>query len=97
MGKKSKGYKRRTRRLRKHVRRRGLPPISKAIQELDLGSRVTIVVDPSVPKGQPHRRYHGKVGVVAERRGGAYVVEVSDGNSIKRIISRPEHLKVVSA
>lgn len=97
MGKKSKGYKRRTRKLRKHIRERGLLPISKAIQELDAGLRVAIVVDPSVPKGQPHRRYHGKVGIVTEKRGRAYVVEVSDGDSIKRIISRPEHLKVVGA
>ena len=97
MGKKSKGYRMRTRGLAKHVRERGLPPVSRAIQELGLGSNVTIVIDPSVVKGQPHRRYQGKVGVVAERRGRAYVVEVSDRGSIKRIISRPEHLRVVGA
>jgi len=97
MGKKSKGYRRRTRGLGKHVRERGLPHVSRVIQEFSPGSKVTIVIDPSVVKGQPHRRYHGKVGVVAERRGRAYVVEVSEGGTIKKIISRPEHLRVVGA
>lgn len=97
MGKKSKGYKRQTRGLGKRVRERGLPPVSRVIQEFSPGSKVTIHIDPSVVKGQPHRRFHGKVGVVAERRGRAYVVEVSEGGSIKKVISRPEHLRVVGA
>lgn len=79
------------------MRERGLPPVSRVIQEFSLGSKVTIVIDPSVVKGQPHRRYHGKVGVVADRRGRAYVVEVSEGGTIKKIITRPEHLRVVGA
>lgn len=79
------------------MRERGLPPVSRVIREFIPGSKVTIIIDPSVVKGQPHRRYHGKVGVVAERRGRGYVVEVSEGSSIKKIISRPEHLRVVGA
>ncbi|MBA7624536.1 hypothetical protein ES703_31945 [subsurface metagenome] len=57
--------------------------------------KVTIILDPSVVKGQPHPRYHGRVGVVKERRGRAYVVEIRDGGSIKKVISRPEHLRSV--
>lgn len=96
MARRSKGLKSKSRRkLTKHPRQRGLPPVSRATQELCGGTKVTIFIDPSVPKGQPHPRYHGRVGVVRERRGGAYVVDVRDGGSTKKVISRPEHLRVV--
>lgn len=96
MVKRSKGYRSKTRgKLSKRARERGLPPVSRVIQDFSPGSRVAIVLDPSVVKGQPHSRYHGMTGVISERRGRAYIVEVQDGGLIKRIISRPEHLKVV--
>ena len=96
MAKRSKGLRSKSRRkLTKHPRKRGLYPVSKVIQELPLGTKVAIILDPSSVKGQPHPRYHGRVGVVRERRGRAYVLEVRDGGSTKRIISRPEHLRMV--
>ena len=96
MAKRSKGYRSKSRgKLTKHVRERGLSPVSRVIQEFGPGVKVTIILDPSVVKGQPHPRYHGRVGVVKERRGRAYVVEIRDGGSIKKVISRPEHLRSV--
>ncbi len=98
MVKRSKGYRSATRmKFTKHVRERGAIPVSRVIQDLKPGAKVMVTIDSSVVKGQPHSRYHGKVGVVAERRGRAYVVEVRDGGSTKKIISRPEHLRVVGA
>jgi len=96
MARRSKGLRSKSRRkLTKHPRQRGLPPVSKAVQELPVGTRVAIFIDPSVAKGQPHPRYHGRVGVVQEQRGGAYVVEIRDGGSTKKVISRPEHLRMM--
>jgi large subunit ribosomal protein L21e len=60
-----------------------------------MGARVAIFIDPSVHRGQPHHRYHGRVGLITEKRGRAYVVEIKDGGKIKKIIASPEHLKVV--
>ena len=96
MAKRSKGYRSKSRgKLTKHVRERGLSPVSRVIQEFAPSVKVTIILDPSVVKGQPHPRYHGRIGVVKERRGGAYVVEIRDGGAIKKVISRPEHLRAV--
>jgi len=81
----------------KHAREHGAIHVTRVIQDLKLGAKVVVMVDSSTMKGQPHARYHGRVGVVAERRGRAYVVNVKDGGTIKKIISRPEHLKVVAA
>jgi large subunit ribosomal protein L21e len=41
----------------------------------------------------PHRRYHGRVGTVLNKRGRCYVVSVSQGDALREIIVRPEHLE----
>ncbi len=54
---------------------------------------MVVKIDPSVHKGMPHRRYHGRIGIVANKRGRAYVVNVTQGKAVKELIVRPEHLK----
>ncbi len=77
------------------MRERGPPPASRIIQDIKPGTKVIILIDPSIVKGQPHSRYHGRTGTVTEQRGRAYVIEIQEGRVIKSIISRPEHLRVV--
>jgi large subunit ribosomal protein L21e len=94
MVRKSKGTNFRTRRIfSKHPRKRGLPSLSRTLTEYEINSRVNVVIEPSVQKGRPHRRFHGKTGIILEKRGQAYIVDVTDGNARKKIIARPEHLK----
>ncbi len=97
MGRKSKGYRAKTRSLlKKKPRERGKTGLSKILHEYKPGEKVVIKLDPSVHKGMPHRRYQGNTGVIANKRGRAYVVNVTQGNAIKEIIVRPEHLKPIS-
>ncbi|MFX0182818.1 MAG: 50S ribosomal protein L21e [Candidatus Hodarchaeota archaeon] len=94
MVKKSKGTNFRTRRIfSKHPRKRGLPSLSRTLAEYKVDARVNIAIEPSVQKGRPHRRFHGKTGIILEKRGQAYLIEVTDGNARKKVIARPEHLK----
>jgi len=96
MARRSRGIRSKTRQiLRRKPRERGLSPITRALQEFERGDKVSIVIDPSIHKGMPHRRYHGKTGDVEEKRGDAYLVKVKNGNAIKNIIVRPEHLRRV--
>lgn len=96
MGRKAKGYRARTRSLlRKKPRERGKIGLSKVLHEYKPGEKVVINLDPSVHKGMPHRRYHGRTGVITVKRGRAYVIEVTQGDATKEIIARPEHLKPV--
>jgi large subunit ribosomal protein L21e len=91
---KSQGYRAGTRRLlRKEPRERGKLRLSKLLHEYQPGSRVVVKIDPSVQKGMPHKRYHGKVGTVVNRRGRSYIVDVTQGDAVKEIIVRPEHLE----
>ena len=90
----SKGYYAGTRSLlKKATRDKGKPKISKILQEYKPGSQVIIKMDSSVQKSMPHKRFHGKIGIVMDKRGRGYVVSVPQGNSIKEIIVRSEHLE----
>jgi large subunit ribosomal protein L21e len=92
--KKSSGYRRGTRSLaKKPTREKGKPNIGKLLVEHEVGSRVIIKIDSSVQKSIPHRRFHGKIGTVLDKRGRGYVVRVPQGESVKEIVVRSEHLE----
>ena len=91
---KSQGYRHRTcQLLRKKAREKGKLGLSRILRIYQPDERVLIKLDPSTHKGMPHRRYHGKIGIVENKRGQAYVVNVTQGKAIKTIIVRPEHLQ----
>lgn len=95
--KRSVGYRSRTRKLlSKRPREKGLSPLSKIMYPYKENDKVAIVIDPSMHKGMPHRRYHGKVGVLVGKRGKAYVVKVNLGEKEKTLIIRPQHLKPIN-
>ncbi len=89
----SRGERRKTRyKLKKSIRERGLLPITRHVREFDMGQSVHINIEPSIHKGMPNPRFHGKTGKIVGKRGRAYIVEVTDGNARKEVISRPVHL-----
>ncbi len=94
MGRRAKGFRHKTRSLlTKKPRERGKTGLTKILHEYMAGEKVVVKVDPSVHKGMPHRRYQGKVGVIAQKKGRSYVVNVTQGEAEKEIIVRPEHLE----
>ncbi|MCX6673410.1 MAG: 50S ribosomal protein L21e [Methanothrix sp.] len=78
--------------LSRTVRARGISPVVRAIQEFETGAMVHVIIDPSIHKGMPHPRFHGKTGEVVGKRGRAFVLRVTDGNATKTLITLPEHL-----
>jgi large subunit ribosomal protein L21e len=94
MVKKSRGFRSGTRKkLIQKVTYR--PPVTKFLREFKEGQSVVIKPEPSSHRGMPFHRFKGKVGKVIGRRGWSYIVEVIDGNKVKKIISRPEHLEAI--
>jgi large subunit ribosomal protein L21e len=90
----SKGYRSRTRTLfRKKAREKGKVGLSRLLKTYNPGDKVKIKIDSSVHKGMPHRRYHGRVGIVKARRGRSYVIEVAEGRQTRTLIARPEHIE----
>jgi large subunit ribosomal protein L21e len=87
------GMRKKTRdKLSKSVRARGISPVVRAIQEFEPGAKVHVLIDPSKHKGMPHPRFHGRTGEVVGKRGRAFVLKVTDGDSTKTLITLPEHL-----
>ena len=78
--------------LSRTVRARGKSSVVRAIQEFETGAMVHVIIDPSIHKGMPHPRFHGKTGEVIGKRGRAFVLKVTDGNATKTLITLPEHL-----
>jgi large subunit ribosomal protein L21e len=91
---KSKGPRAKTRHLFSKKRLRGL---SYLLQEYKEGDRVVIICYPREHKGMPHKRFHGKIGVIRKLTRRAALVEVPIGESIKRIYARLEHLQPVKS
>ena len=90
----SKGYATGSRGvLSKPLREKGKPKLTKFLYEYEPGASVIIKIDSSQQKAMPHRRFHGKIGKVVIKRGRAYVVKVAQGNSMREIIVRTEHLE----
>ena len=90
----SKGYCAGTRSLMtKGPRERGKPKLTKFLYEYETGANVIIKIDSAQQKSLPHRRFHGKIGKVIDKRGRGYVVSVAQGNSQREIIVRTEHLE----
>ena len=92
--KRSKGIRNKNRTLlRRKPRDRGKNPLGRIMIPYTQGQMVTISINPSIQKGMPHRRYHGRVGIISEKRGRAYVIQITTGKVPRQIIARPEHIQ----
>jgi len=89
----SKGFRYKSRRLLTKPRgsRQGPNP-EIYLQDFQLGEKVAIKTNPSVHKGAPHRRYHGKIGEIVGKQGRAYLVKVRLGDKFKTLTILPDHL-----
>lgn len=63
------------------------------MREYKPDSKVVILIDPSEVKGMPHRRFHGRIGVVKEVRRRSLVLKVQVGGKIKEVVTRLNHVK----
>jgi len=80
---------------KQRVREKGKISLSRYFQKLEKGQKVAIKPNATLPVSVP-KRFQGKIGIVDERRGRAYVIKIKDGNLPKKLILRPIHLlKVV--
>lgn len=97
MAVRSKGTRSKTRhKLSRHPRERGNPPPSHSLRDYPPGTKVAVTINPAVQKGMPHPRFQGLTGSVVERRGDAFIIALYAGNKLKTIISRPEHLRLIT-
>lgn len=70
-----------------------MDPLTSLLIKYEVGDLVDIKINPSVHKGMPHRRFHGKTGKIVATRGKAFVIEVFDKNKKKSVITTRNHFK----
>jgi len=63
------------------------------MKEYNVNDKVVIKINPSIVKGMPHRRYHGKVGIVEKVMKRSLLVNIKVGDKTKKVIARLEHVK----
>jgi ribosomal protein L21E len=69
--------------------------VAQFVSTFNVGDQV--IIDPKTnPKGMPHLRYANRHGIVVDRRGKSYIVEVKDFKKKKQLIVGPVHLKLAS-
>lgn len=88
------GFRRNTRhKLQKPVRKKGKISQKRFFQKLEPGDKVKLTAEPAYQKGMYFPRYHGKIGVVKDKKGECYNVAVKDHDKDKQLIVHPVHLK----
>ncbi len=92
MVKSSKGaFSKRTRKLKG----KGVASVAQLVREFKVGDKV-IIAPKARHRGLPHLRYSNRHGIIREKRGKSYVVEVGDFNTKKSVIVGPVHLRLSS-
>ena len=86
----SHGFKHKSRSVMTKKAPRG---VSFLLREYTVGDRALVQIDSSQHKGLPHRRYHGKVGLVTEVGRRHVVLDVKLGEKSKTLITRLDHIK----
>ena len=75
------------------MRKRAPRGVSFLLREYRVGQRALVIIDPRQHKGLPHRRYHGKVGVITWIGRRAITMDVRLGEKTKTLITRLDHIK----
>ena len=87
-------HKRSRKRLKLDIKERGKVDIKKALQSFEVGDKVIVDPDSRVQRNLPQRSFFGSVGVIIQKKGKAYTVEVKQqGSRLKRIDLLPVHIK----
>jgi len=79
---------------RKPIKTRGKLKLSRYFQTFDKGARVAVVEESAVQFSFP-LRLQGLTGIVLERRGKSYLVQIKDKNKEKQFLIEPIHLKKI--
>ena len=90
------GFRRKTRyKLKQSVSNKGKLPVTKFLQEFNIGDRVVLKAEPSYQGGMFFLRFQGRVGEVVKKQGNCYLVAIKDGKKAKECLTHPVHLQRV--
>ncbi len=81
---------------KKEIRERGKISFSRAFQDFKPGDSVSVVIEKAKPLSFP-KRIQGRCGVIEEKRGRFFIVNLNDSGKEKKFIIDPLHLKKINS
>lgn len=78
----------------KRLQTNGRPGMGRIFKEFSEGDSVAVVKEPSVDSRFPFR-LQGSTGVVVDRRGKSYMIEINTQGKKKKFIIEPAHLRKI--
>ena len=94
MAKRIGGFRRKTRaKFSKNIASKGKISLTKFLQEFKKDDKIVLKAEPAYQKGMYFPRYHGRTGVVEDKQGECYKVNINDKGKAKTLIVHPVHLK----
>ncbi|HII82528.1 MAG: 50S ribosomal protein L21e [Candidatus Thermoplasmatota archaeon] len=79
--------------LTKKIKQRGMPKVNSLLKKFEIGETVAVVIDPAIQKGMPFHNFQGRTGKITGMQGNCYILKIKIGNTERKIISAPVHLK----
>lgn len=80
---------------RKRIGEKGKISFTRYFQTFKAGDNVALIRDVSFKRSFSDRM-HGRTGIIMEKRGAGYVIEVTEGGMNKQFMVKPIHLKKLS-
>ena len=77
---------------RKNIRERGKIKFSRAFQDIKEGDSVSVIREEAAQPRFP-KTLQGRTGIVGEKRGRSFIINIKDLNKEKKFIINPIHLK----
>ncbi len=75
------------------LRGKGKVSVAKSVRTFNVGDKV-IITPKAIRAGMPHLRYANRHGIIKEKRGRSYLVEVGDMKATKTLVVGPVHLEL---
>ena len=82
--------------MKKKAREKGKIKLSMYFQKFNEGDNVSVIIEASLVANTP-KRFQGRIGKIAGKKGKAYVVKIYDQNKEKEFLIKPIHLKKINS
>ncbi|MEM0140094.1 MAG: 50S ribosomal protein L21e [Ferroplasma sp.] len=82
--------------LTKRIKEKGMPKVNDLLKTFEVGDTVAVVINSAIHNGMPFHNFQGRTGKITGKQGSCYVLKIKIGNTERKIISAPVHLKRLS-
>jgi large subunit ribosomal protein L21e len=82
--------------LTKRIKDKGMPKVNDFLKPFEIGDLAAVSIEPSTHGGMPCHNFQGRTGRITGKQGRCYILTISVGSVVKKIIADPVHLKKIS-